>query len=116
MFVYTWSGLFAVFSYSSQFFASMASTDEALSFFILILGIVQFTPAFISQFVYKKWGKRPILLYGLLLMIFCQILIIGLSYSQDINAVIIKFVVICFFSFLYALTLGPITWVFIIYN
>ncbi|CAD8111731.1 unnamed protein product [Paramecium primaurelia] len=111
MFVYTWCGLFAIFSYSSQFFASMSNGDVTLNtFFTLILGIVQFTPAFISSIVYRRWGKRIILLTGLFLMIICQILIIGLSYTEALGAVIVKFIVICLFSFLYALTLGPITW------
>jgi len=34
-----------------------------------------------------------------------------LSYTEALGAVIVKFIVICLFSFLYALTLGPITWV-----
>lgn len=44
-------------------------------------------------------------------MIICQVLIIGLSYTETLGAVIVKFIVICLFSFLYALTIGPITWV-----
>ncbi|CAD8123002.1 unnamed protein product [Paramecium sonneborni] len=111
VFVYTWCGLFALFSYSSQIFAIMSDGDVTLNtIFTLIIGIVQFTPAFISKYVYGRWGKRPLLLYGLIFLIICQILIIGLSYSDALAATIIKFIIICLFSFQYALTLGPITW------
>jgi len=72
MFAYTWSGLFAVFSYSSQIFAAMADGDQTLNtIFVLILGFAQFTPAFISSYVYGRWGKRILLLGGLIFMIVC---------------------------------------------
>ncbi|CAD8112085.1 unnamed protein product [Paramecium sonneborni] len=111
VFIYTWCGIQALFSYSSQVFDIMSEGDVVLNtIFTLIIGIVVFTPAFISKYVYGKWGKRPLLLYGLVLLIICQILILGLSYSDALAATIIKFIIICLFSFIYSLTLGPITW------
>ncbi|CAK82341.1 unnamed protein product (macronuclear) [Paramecium tetraurelia] len=111
VFVYTWSGLFALFSYSSQIFSEMSKDDITLNaIFNLIIGIVQFAPAFVSKYVYGRWGKRSLLLFGLAVLILCQILIIGLSYSQELSTVIISFIIICVFSFQYVLTLEPITW------
>lgn len=50
----------------------MSEGDVVLNtIFTLIIGIVVFTPAFISKYVYGKWGKRPLLLYGLVLLIIC---------------------------------------------
>ncbi|CAD8082450.1 unnamed protein product [Paramecium primaurelia] len=109
-FISTWCGLFALYSYCSQIFEIISDGDFTLNtLFILILGIVQLIPAFISKFVYRKIGNRSLLLYGLFLLIICQILIIGLSYSETLEASIVSFIIICFFSFLFALTLGPIT-------
>ncbi|CAD8123010.1 unnamed protein product [Paramecium sonneborni] len=111
VFITPWCGLVALFSYSSQIFEIMSDGDVTLNaMFTLILGIVQFTPAFISKYVYGRWGKRPILLYGLISLIICQILIISLSYIDSFAATIVNFIIICLFSFIFALTLGPITW------
>ncbi|CAD8193197.1 unnamed protein product [Paramecium octaurelia] len=111
MFIYTWCGIFAVFSYSQQFFASMVDNDLTLNtIFSLLLGISQQLPAYISKFVYGKWGKRTLLIFGLISIICCQIVVIGLSYSDDKAVVIIKFIVLCLFAFVYALTVSPICW------
>ncbi|CAK60856.1 unnamed protein product (macronuclear) [Paramecium tetraurelia] len=110
-FISTWCGLFALYSYCSQIFDVITDGDFTLNtIFILIIGIVQFIPAFISKFVYRKIGNRTLLLGGLLVLIVCQILIIGLSYSETVGASITSFIIICFFSFTFALTLGPITY------
>jgi predicted MFS family arabinose efflux permease len=112
MFAYTWSGLYAEISYSSQIFAAMAKGDQTLNaIFMLILGLAQFTPSFFSSYVYERWGKRVLLLGGLTLMIFCQLIIIGLTYSDNLSSIICKYIVIIFFTIQFALTLGPITWV-----
>ncbi|CAD8127262.1 unnamed protein product [Paramecium sonneborni] len=111
MFIYTWCGIFAVFSYSSQFFASMVDNDLTLNtIFSLILGISQQLPAYVSKFFYGKWGKRSLLIFGLIFIICCQIIVIGLSYTENSAAVIIKFIVLCLFAFVYALTISPICW------
>ncbi|CAD8142245.1 unnamed protein product [Paramecium pentaurelia] len=84
VFVYTWSGLFALFSYSLQIFSEMSKDDTTLNaMFNLIIGIVQFAPALISKYVYGRWDKRSLLLFRLTVLILCQILIIGLSYSEE---------------------------------
>jgi len=50
----------------------MSDGDVTLNtIFTLIIGLVQFTPAFISKYVYGRWGKRPLLLYGLIFLIVC---------------------------------------------
>ncbi|CAD8205239.1 unnamed protein product [Paramecium octaurelia] len=110
-FISTWCGLFALYSYCSQIFNVITNGDFTLNtLFILIIGIVQLIPAFISKFVYRKIGNRPLLLCGLFILILCQVLIIGLSYSETLAASITSFIIICFFSFTFALTLGPITY------
>ncbi|CAD8094002.1 unnamed protein product [Paramecium sonneborni] len=109
-FISTWCGLFALYSYSSQIFNIMSDGDLTLNaIFSIILGVVQLIPAFISKFIYRRLGNRPLLLYGLFFLIIFQILIIGLSYSDSYEATIISFIIICFFAFTFALTLGPIT-------
>lgn len=112
MFMYTWCGIFAVFSYSSQFFGLLIGDNLTLNtIFSLILGISQHLPVYISGWLYGRYGKRTLLLAGMVLIMLFQIIIIGLSYTDSFEAAIVNFIVICLFAFSYAATLSPICWV-----
>lgn len=80
-----------------------------------IINVIQLTAAILSQFVLRRYGRRPILLSGNYGLGLCDI-ILGILFlfidKSDGIFWFVFFILICYMS-IYGLTIGPTVWMYV---
>jgi sugar porter (SP) family MFS transporter len=113
-----WTGINFIFYFGTTFFKELGTISNPflLSIITTLVNVLS-TP--ISFYIIEKFGRRTIMIYGALGMLFCEFLvgIIGVTagrLSQHNNsAVSAQIAFICIYIFFFATTWGPGAWVLI---
>ncbi|KAK0827840.1 hypothetical protein LTR73_005442 [Friedmanniomyces endolithicus] len=105
------TGINFVFYYSVTFLQEIHVRNPFLIGLVTTIVNVASTP--VSFYTIERFGRRPLLIYGALAMMVCEmtIAIVGLALpnSQTANYCLITFV--CLYVFFFASTWGPAAWV-----
>ncbi|MBC8106928.1 MAG: sugar porter family MFS transporter, partial [Anaerolineae bacterium] len=102
-------GINAVLYYGPQMFANMGFTGDASFAQTVIMGIVMVVFTLIATVTVDKWGRKPLLILGALIMAVSMIALGFMFYvgSMGLGALIVVCVYIAGFS----LSWGPVVWV-----
>ena len=105
------TGMNAFMYYSGEIFRSAGFDNPALT--TVIVGIVNVLTTVIAVLFVDKFGRKPILYFGLtLLAISC--LVVGYLFSLSVLNDLNKFTLLIFcllFIFAFAISLGPVVWI-----
>ena len=102
-------GINAVLYYGPQMFANMGFTGDASFAQTVIMGIVMVVFTLIATVTVDKWGRKPLLIVGALIMAVSMI-VLGFMFnagSMGLNALI----VVCIYIAGFSLSWGPVVWV-----
>jgi SP family xylose:H+ symportor-like MFS transporter len=102
-------GINAVLYYGPQMFANMGFTGDASFAQTVIMGIVMVVFTLIATVTVDKWGRKPLLILGALIMAVSMILLGFMFYvgSMGLGALI----VVCIYIAGFSLSWGPVVWV-----
>ena len=102
-------GINAVLYYGPQMFANMGFTGDASFAQTVIMGIVMVVFTLVATVTVDKWGRKPLLILGALIMAVSMIALGFMFYvgSMGLGALIVVCVYIAGFS----LSWGPVVWV-----
>ncbi|KAJ6088819.1 Major facilitator-type transporter ecdD [Penicillium sp. IBT 16267x] len=108
-----WTGINFIFYYGTTFFQEVGLKNPFLMSTIMNVVNVVTTPA--SFWMIEKLGRRTLLIYGALVMLFCEFLvaIVGVTKEGTYAANICLIVFTCFYIAAFAMTWGPAAWVVI---
>lgn len=102
-------GINAVLYYAPQMFQNMgASTDSAL-LQTLIVGSANAVFTLVAMFTVDRWGRKPLLILGAVMMAVSMLALGGLFHSQQLGLLSLLMVIVYIAGF--ALSWGPIVWV-----
>ncbi|TKA67566.1 hypothetical protein B0A55_09172 [Friedmanniomyces simplex] len=105
------TGINFIFYYNTTFFQQVGLRGPFLISMITTVVNVASTP--VSFYTIERFGRRPLLIYGALAMMVCEMIIavVGTARpdSQVANYCLITFV--CLYVFFFASTWGPAAWV-----
>ncbi|KAF2772924.1 monosaccharide transporter [Teratosphaeria nubilosa] len=106
------TGINFIFYYNTTFFQRIGLGDNPF-LISLITTIVNMASTPISFYTIEKFGRRPLLIYGALSMMVCELIIAAVGTatpdSKEAHLVLITFV--CLYIFFFASTWGPAAWV-----
>lgn len=102
-------GINAVLYYGPQMFANMGFTGDASFAQTVIMGIVMVVFTLIATVTVDKWGRKPLLVVGALIMAVSMIALGFMFYagSMGLGALI----VVCIYIAGFSLSWGPVVWV-----
>jgi SP family xylose:H+ symportor-like MFS transporter len=102
-------GINAVLYYGPQMFANMGFTGDASFAQTVIMGIVMVVFTLIATVTVDKWGRKPLLIVGALIMAVSMIALGFMFYagSMGLGALI----VVCIYIAGFSLSWGPVVWV-----
>ena len=102
-------GINAVLYYGPQMFANMGFTGDASFAQTVIMGIVMVVFTLIATVTVDKWGRKPLLILGALIMAVSMIALGFMFYagSMGLGALI----VVCIYIAGFSLSWGPVVWV-----
>jgi MFS transporter, SP family, sugar:H+ symporter len=107
------TGINFIFYYGTQFFKNSGIQNPFLiGLTTNLVNVVSTIPGLI---LVEKWGRRPILLFGAIGMTVCEFIvaIVGVTSSSQIaSQILIAFT--CFYIFFFAISWGPVGWVFVV--
>lgn len=104
-----WCGTNVIFNYAQEIFANAGFALSDMLFNIVLTGITNVIFTFVAIFTVDRIGRRTLMLFGAwgLALIYT---IIGTCYFFDIHGTIMMVLVVAAIA-IYAMTLGPVTWV-----
>lgn len=102
-------GINVIFDYSEQIFSEAGYGDGDIIFNITVVGLVNVAFTLIGLRVIDTWGRRKLMLigYGVLSILF---LLLGSFYYMEFTGIIMLVCVLIGIG-VFAMTLGPATWV-----
>ncbi|KAI9709509.1 MAG: hypothetical protein M1820_003269 [Bogoriella megaspora] len=108
-----WTGVNFIFYYGTTFFQSSGIKNAFIISVITNVVNVAATP--VSFYTIEKFGRRTLLIYGAVAMVFCEfiIAIVGTADKGSQAANICLIVFVCIYIFFFAMTWGPGAWVLI---
>lgn len=109
------SGMNAFMYYSGKIFASAGFENPAIA--TVIVGLVNVLTTFIAIKYVDKWGRKPIMYFGLaILVISCSV--VGYMFSLESKGIQLTssmqytLLIFCLlFIFAFAISLGPVIWI-----
>ncbi|MBN2214337.1 MAG: sugar porter family MFS transporter [Bacteroidales bacterium] len=104
-----WCGINIVFNYAEEVFTSAGFGISSSLFNIVITGTVNLIFTFIAIRTVDGWGRRKLMLFGSSGLAFTYI-ILGISYFISSGGYVVLSVIVLAIA-IYAMSLGPITWV-----
>jgi SP family sugar:H+ symporter-like MFS transporter len=109
-----WTGVNFVFYFGTTFFQSLGTiTNPFMVSLVTTLVNVLSTP--FSFYAIDKFGRRPLLIWGALGMVICQLIVAAVGTATDQSSSDVKIMIsfICIYIFFFASTWGPGAWVVI---
>ncbi|MCF6768038.1 sugar porter family MFS transporter [Thiotrichales bacterium 19S11-10] len=109
------SGINSVIYYSTKIFTSAGIDNATIA--TVIVGLVNMITTILAVYFIDKIGRKPIIYFGLTIMIITLLTIGGLFYYQEYGTKLSNFeqysilAATLFYIFAFAISLGPITWV-----
>ncbi|KAL4480789.1 hypothetical protein ABPG72_001658 [Tetrahymena utriculariae] len=94
--------------YSNQIFEDANQADNAY-YYSIGLGFIQFFACLVSVFIVDKKGRRPMMLWGSVLLV-VSLALIAILLSLDLF--IPSFLAICLFLIAFSLSQGPLVWAY----
>ena len=102
-------GINAVLYYGPQMFANMGFKGDASFAQTVIMGIVMVVFTLIATVTVDKWGRKPLLILGALIM---AVTMIALGFMFNAGSVGLgALVVVCIYIAGFSLSWGPVVWV-----
>jgi SP family xylose:H+ symportor-like MFS transporter len=102
-------GINAVLYYGPQMFENMGFKGDAAFAQTVIMGIVMVVFTLIATVTVDKWGRKPLLILGALIM---AVTMIALGFMFDAGSVGLgALVVVCIYIAGFSLSWGPVVWV-----
>jgi MFS transporter, SP family, xylose:H+ symportor len=102
-------GINAVLYYGPQMFANMGFKGDASFAQTVIMGIVMVVFTLIATFTVDKWGRKPLLILGALIM---AVTMIALGFMFNAGSVGLgALVMVCIYIAGFSLSWGPVVWV-----
>ena len=102
-------GINAVLYYGPQMFANMGFTGDASFAQTVIMGVVMVVFTLIATVTVDKWGRKPLLILGAMIMAVSMVALGFMFYagSMGLGALI----VVCIYIAGFSLSWGPVVWV-----
>ncbi|EAR87706.1 MFS transporter (macronuclear) [Tetrahymena thermophila SB210] len=94
--------------YSNQIFEDANQADNAY-YYTIGLGFIQFFACLVSVFIVDKKGRRPMMLWGTVVLVI-SLALIAILLSFDLF--IPSFLAICLFLIAFSLSQGPLVWAY----
>ena len=104
-----WSGTNVIFNYAQEIFQAAGYGISDMLMNIVVTGIANVVFTFIAIFTVEKLGRRTLMLIGTI-SLSCIYVVLGASYVFEFKGEIMVLLVVLAIG-LYAMSLGPITWV-----
>jgi SP family xylose:H+ symportor-like MFS transporter len=102
-------GINAVLYYGPQMFENMGFKGDAAFAQTVIMGIVMVVFTLIATVTVDKWGRKPLLILGALIM---AVTMIALGFMFNAGSVgLAALVVVCVYIAGFSLSWGPVVWV-----
>ena len=102
-------GINAVLYYGPQMFANMGFTGDASFAQTVIMGVVMVAFTLVATVTVDKWGRKPLLILGALIM---AVSMIALGFCFYVGQVgLLALVVVCIYIAGFSLSWGPVVWV-----
>jgi SP family xylose:H+ symportor-like MFS transporter len=102
-------GINAVLYYGPQMFANMGFTGDASFAQTVIMGIVMVVFTLIATVTVDKWGRKPLLILGAIIM---AVSMIALGFMFFVGSMGLgALVVVCIYIAGFSLSWGPVVWV-----
>jgi len=102
-------GINAVLYYGPQMFANMGFKGDASFAQTVIMGIVMVVFTLIATVTVDKWGRKPLLILGAIIM---AVTMIALGFMFNAGSVgLAALVVVCIYIAGFSLSWGPVVWV-----
>jgi MFS transporter, SP family, xylose:H+ symportor len=102
-------GINAVLYYGPQMFANMGFTGDASFAQTVIMGIVMVVFTLIATVTVDKWGRKPLLILGAIIMAVSMIALGFMFYAGSMG--LAALVVVCIYIAGFSLSWGPVVWV-----
>jgi SP family xylose:H+ symportor-like MFS transporter len=102
-------GINVVLYYAPEIFKSMGSGTDSALLQTIIVGIVNLSFTILAIFTVDKFGRKPLLIIGALIMA-VSMLLLGTSFSQNLPAGL-KLVCMLTYTAGFAMSWGPVCWV-----
>jgi SP family xylose:H+ symportor-like MFS transporter len=102
-------GINAVLYYGPQMFANMGFTGDASFAQTVIMGIVMVVFTLIATVTVDKWGRKPLLILGALIMAVSMIALGFMFYVGSMG--LAALIVVCIYIAGFSLSWGPVVWV-----
>ena len=102
-------GINAVLYYGPQMFANMGYTGDASFAQTVIMGIVMVAFTLVATVTVDKWGRKPLLILGALIMAVSMITLGFMFYSGSMG--LGALIVVCVYIAGFSLSWGPVVWV-----
>ena len=102
-------GINAVLYYGPQMFANMGFKGDASFAQTVIMGIVMVVFTLIATVTVDKWGRKPLLILGAIIM---AVSMIALGFMFHVGSVGLgALIVVCIYIAGFSLSWGPVVWV-----
>ncbi|MEJ0086833.1 MAG: D-xylose transporter XylE [Pseudomonadota bacterium] len=102
-------GINAVLYYGPQMFKNMGFEANASLMQTVIMGIVMVVFTLVATATVDKWGRKPLLILGALIMAVSMIALGFLFYSGHVG--LAALIVVCIYIAGFSLSWGPVVWV-----
>jgi MFS transporter, SP family, xylose:H+ symportor len=102
-------GINAVLYYGPQMFKNMGFEANASLLQTVIMGVVMVVFTLVATATVDKWGRKPLLILGALIMAVSMIALGFLFYSGNVG--LAALVVVCIYIAGFSLSWGPVVWV-----
>lgn len=104
-----WSGTNVIFNYAQEIFQAAGYGISDMLMNIVVTGIANLLFTFVAIFTVEKLGRRTLMLIGTI-SLSCIYALLGTSYFFEFKGTMMVVIVVLAIG-LYAMSLGPITWV-----
>lgn len=102
-------GINAVLYYAPQMFQNMGATTDSALLQTLIVGSANAVFTLVAMFTVDRWGRKPLLILGAVMMAVSMLALGGLFHSNQLGVLSLLMVIVYIAGF--ALSWGPIVWV-----
>src|ERR1700712_5380694 len=109
-----WTGVNFVFYFGTTFFQGLGTISNPF-LISLVTTLVNVCSTPISFYTIERFGRRPLLIWGALGMVVCQLIVAITGTATDQSSADVKSMIsfICLYIFFFASTWGPGAWVVI---
>lgn len=104
-------GINAVLYYGPQMFKNMGFEGNASLLQTVIMGVVMVVFTLVATATVDKWGRKPLLILGALIMAAAMIVLGFLFYFYGNTVGLAALIVVCIYIAGFSLSWGPVVWV-----